>query len=426
MKRNLKGSIAYSSMLFLLLLFISCSKSNDSALEEYYTCPMHPTVNSTKPGACPVCGMNLVRKTSVGDEATISRELSTLLKSPNQAIASSVKTIRPEYRSVPIFTDAVGVVTYDTRNIYSISSRVAGRIEGMSLKYEFQSVRKGEKVAEIYSPELVTAQRELLYLLENDSSNHVLIEAARRKLELFGLTTSQISDLVKRKDVTLLTGIFSPYSGYVISSAPPEIKVNVTKLGTSAKLMDEMNASSSSAGGIVNVGSKNLVRAGDYVSAGQIIVKLVNTSDLRIELNLASSQVQRVSKGDKLQLDIGDGSFADAFVDFIEPFINQGENFVKIRIYVKDKKLFIGQLVRARIKLKPTESLWVPRESVVDLGMDRVIFIKRRDLFSARKVTTGARSGKFIEVKAGLASSDEIAANAQYLVDSDSFIKPIE
>src|SRR5688500_885233 len=100
-----------------------------------------------------------------------TEEFTKLLKAPNEAVVASVKTIKGQYKSTPISLEAQVVVTYDTKNIYTIPSRVEGRIEKTYLKYAFQSVSKGQKVAEIYSPALVTAQRELIYLLENDAEN---------------------------------------------------------------------------------------------------------------------------------------------------------------------------------------------------------------------------------------------------------------
>jgi Cu(I)/Ag(I) efflux system membrane fusion protein len=83
----------------------------------------------------------------------------------------------------------------------------------------------------------------------------------------------------------------------------------------------------------------------------------------------------------------------------------------------------IGQLVRATIRLKPVESLWVPREAVLDLGVDKVVFVKDREVFTPKNVRTGLQSDGWIQIIQRLSSSDEIASNAQFMVDSESFIK---
>jgi Cu(I)/Ag(I) efflux system membrane fusion protein len=88
--------------------------------------------------------------------------------------------------------------------------------------------------------------------------------------------------------------------------------------------------------------------------------------------------------------------------------------------------LHIGHLVTAEINLPVTESLWVPRTAVVDLGNEKIVWIKDRGAFKPKRVSTGVVTNDQIEIASGLASSDEIAANAQYLADSESFIKTAE
>src|SRR5687767_6956281 len=172
MKKNWRNKITLPGLFIVLLFALGCNKSDEHAEHaDTYTCPMHPTVISDKPGTCPVCGMDLVRKARAGEEVEITEDLSKLIKSPNETVIAAIKTIKGEYKSMPVSTEAQGIVTYDTRNIYTIPARIGGRLEKVFIKYAFQQVRKGEKVAEIYSPELVTAQRELVFLREHDSKN---------------------------------------------------------------------------------------------------------------------------------------------------------------------------------------------------------------------------------------------------------------
>ena len=146
--------------LILILTVAACVDKSSSHEHDTYTCPMHPTVISDKQGTCPVCGMDLVRKARPGEEIKITEDLARLIKSPNETVVSSIRTIKGEFKSMPVSVEAQGLVTYDTRNIYTIPARTGGRLEKVFLKYTFQPVRKGQKVAEIYSPELSTAQRE--------------------------------------------------------------------------------------------------------------------------------------------------------------------------------------------------------------------------------------------------------------------------
>jgi membrane fusion protein, copper/silver efflux system len=432
MRKRLRNS-SIKVIALLLLLLASCNKNDNHADHaDVYTCPMHPTVVSDKPGTCPVCGMDLVRKARPGDEIKITEDLARLMKSPNQSVVSSIETVKPAYKTVPVSLKAVGIVTYDTRNIYTIPARFGGRIEKMFLKYEFQRVHKGQKIAEIYSPEIITAQRELLYLMKNDSTNDVLVEGAKRKLELLGLTSSQLKELFRQQQPTDVLGVYSPYEGYVIiNDGLPSGSQVMTQIPSTDGEMGGMGSKSSSASPSAsnnsNVASARLVREGDYVSSGQTLLKLVNTNALRIELDLAGGKNAMVKVGDKITLDLGNGKTEHASVDFVQPFFNEGQTFLKIRVYAKKvRDLYIGQLVRANIELEPKESLWIPKEAVLDLGTDKIVFVKNREVLTPKKVVTGIEADGQTEVLSGLSSSEEVAVNAQYLVDSESFIKPIQ
>ena len=432
MKRNLRSNWSLYLILALLTL-TACGQGGDYADHaDTYTCPMHPTVLSDRPGACPVCGMDLVRKARAGEAVEITEDLSKLLKSPNQTVVASVKTIKGQYKSVPVTVNAQGVVTYDTRNIYTIPARIGGRLEKVYLKYEFQRVSKGQKIAEIYSPELITAQRELIFLLENDSANKSLIEAARRKLELLGMTTGQINVVAKRKEAGSTITVYSPHSGYLITGQQaPAAPIAMSSAQQSGGAMsDGMNAPGSPPAQqpqeSTNTGG-TIVREGDYVAAGQTLFTLVNANAVRIELNLPGSYTSAIKEGSKVQLDLGNGKIETATVDFIQPFFDEGQAFMKIRVYTnRTEGLHVGHLVNATINLESRESLWIPKEAVLDLGTQKIVFLKDRGVLKPKEVTTGIASKGLIEIKGGLASSEEIAANAQFLVDSESFIKTVK
>ena len=435
MKKNLRSRWVTVGLLVFMAL-AACSSGDEHADHaDTYTCPMHPTVVSDGPGTCPVCGMDLVRKARAGEEVEITEDLAKLLKSPNETVVASVNTIKGQFKSVPVTVKAQGVVTYDTRNIYTIPARVGGRLERVYLKYEFQPVSQGQKIAEIYSPELITAQRELIFLLENDPANKSLIDAAQRKLELLGMTNGQINDLSRNKEAGNTITVHSPHSGYVITGqqAPSAPVATPSAQPSGGAMSDGMSASRSSASTAAQrpLGSTNsagtIILEGAYVSAGETLFTVVNAKALRIELNLPGSYTGSVKAGSKVELDLGNGKTQVGTVDFIQPFFGEGQEFMKIRVYTnKTEGLHIGHLVNATINLDSKESLWVPKEAVLDLGSQKVVFLKERGVFKPKEVTTGVSTDGMIEIKGGLASSEEIAANAHYLVDSESFIKPVK
>lgn len=424
--------VTFLILITVIFLLTACSGSEE-AHHDTYTCPMHPTVVSDRPGSCPVCGMDLVRKGRPGEDIKITEDLSKLLKSPNEIVVASVKTIRAEYRSVPVSVEATGLVTYDSRNIYTIPARTSGRLEKIFLKYNFQPVRKGQKVAEIYSPELVTAQRELLFLIENDSGNEQLIRAAKNKLQLLGLTRDQIGNVINSRQPQSTFAIFSPYNGYVITDdSAPVPSAGMSQSGAQTGGMNGMAGATSSkaapqASPAAQPSATSPVREGSYVTTGETLFKIVNTTALRIELDIPGTEAAAIRVGAPVELMPEQDQSIKASVDFVQPFYSEGENFLKVRLYTRhSERLQIGQLVKASIKLDVKESLWVPREAVVNLGTQEVVFIRDREVLKPKSVTTGIRTNGLVEIRTGLASSDEIAANAQYLVDSESFIKPVE
>lgn len=432
MKKNWKNNALILLFLALLSLTSCMNKNEHSNSTATYTCSMHSTVVSDKPGTCPICGMDLVRKAQPGEEVKMTEDLAQLIKSPNEIVVSSIKTIKGEYKKLPVSVEAQGIVTYDTRNIFTISARFGGRLEKVFLKYPFQKVNKGQRVAEIYSPELLAAQRELLYLLESDPDNDMLIRGAKDKLSLFGATQSQINELIKRKEVQNTFTVYSPYDGYILANnqqAPVAPLVSIQS-SQSGEMSDGMNKSPVSASGNTNPMASNVTstftpREGDYVTSGQTLFSVVDFSALRIELNISSALAASIGKGSDVALDFGDGNMQKANVDFVQPFFSQGEEFVSVRVYTKQiENLHVGHLVKAAIKGDSVEGLWIPKEAVVDLGLDKVVFLKERNVFRPKKVVLGIRHDGSVEIKQGLSSSEEIASNAQYLVDSESFVKP--
>lgn len=429
MKKRLRNSLIVPFAILSLLVLGACNKGKEHAEHvDTYTCPMHPTVVSDRPGSCPVCGMDLVRKARAGEEVKITEELARLIKSPNESIVATVKTIKGEFKSMPLSVEVQGVVTYDTRNIYTIPARIGGRLEKVFLKYTFQQVRKGQKVAEIYSPELITAQRELLYLIENDAQNSTLIESAKNKLQLLGATQSQIDEVVRNKNSSFTFSIYSSFDGYVIREDQQAPAATVTSSSAVSGMGGGMGGAakevSTAPTSIAMNASRELIREGNYVSTGQTLFKVVNASALRIELYLPVAQAGQVNINDEVDLDLGNQKIEKGKVDFVQPFFTEGEEFVKVRLYVRNTGgLKIGQLVRATIRLKSMEALWIPREAILDLGLDKIVFVKERDVFKPKNVKAGVRAGGWVQVIQGISSSDEIASNAQYLVDSESFIK---
>jgi Cu(I)/Ag(I) efflux system membrane fusion protein len=333
-------------------------------------------------------------------------------------------TIRGEYKSIPVTKELLGIVTYDTRSIYVIPARIGGRLEKVYLKYNFQPVTKGMKIAEVYSPELISAQRELVYLIQNDTDNKLLIDGAISRLKFLGATEKQVAELIENQKVNTTFSIYCPYDGYVTADEQsPALQSSPVAASVSSSGAMGMNSAKVSGNQpSVNVSSASLPREGSYVDTGQTLFKIVSANATWIEFELPSTDAESIKKGAEIVLAVENESMK-AKVDFIEPFTEQSKDFVRIRSYNKNSKLLIGQLVKGAVSLTGKSSLWLPKSAVLDLGMERVIFIKEQDQFRPKKVEVGFQANGSIEIISGLTSGDEVAMDAHYLMDSEGFIK---
>lgn len=417
--------LVWAGLLAVLALATGCKGSTtDSARADQYTCPMHPTVVSSTQGACPVCGMDLVRKAREGEEVKITEDLARLLTSPDESVVAELKTIKGTYRSQPIALEAPGAVGYDTRYLHIVPSRVAGRVEKTYLRNAFQPVHKGQKVAEIYSPEMLTAQRELLFLATQDTDT-TLLRAAREKLLLLGATSPQIDQWLKKGETDPWITVVSGVDGYVIlpksSSMPARlatVPASTGSMGTAG-----MGAASATASNEPAVVAGVMVREGDYVARGQTLFTIASREALRVEVSVPADQAGHVKAGDPVVV-VPDGqNEIKARVDLVQPFYSDGAYFLNVRVNLRSTDLRIGQLAVVKFMSHSAESLWLPKEATYDLGTTTVVFVKERGTFKARSIVAGDRANGWVEVLKGLASAEEVAAQAAYLVDSESFIK---
>ena len=421
------------------LILSACKSSSEKEhahQHDEYTCSMHPQVVQDKPGSCPICAMDLVKKSNDGKGIAVTEELRDLIKPTNTSVVATIQTTHPERKIIPIDISAPGVISYDTRKTYSVPVRFAGRIEKLFLKYNFQPVKKGQVIMEIYSPELVTAQRELLYVAHEQQDDKKLFSDAKQRLVLLGLTEGQIENIIATDKEIFALPVLSPYTGYIVESAAnsPTLQPSgesesasmgnggMTAKGGGKQSPSVMNTSSS----IPSSGEQISIREGIYVATGQSLFKVIDGTRLWAELYFSPSNGQRIQKGNVLKLHFKSSEIDIASqVDFIQPFFSEGKQFLQVRSYLSDDRsnIRVGQLVTAQVTQTSNESLWVPKKAILDLGVQQIVFLKAKGAFTPFKVKTGIESDGWVEITEGLEESSEIAVNAQYLVDSESFIK---
>jgi membrane fusion protein, copper/silver efflux system len=405
-------NIAVILLLVIGGMISSCKSKNSPALQQnakkdQWTCSMHPEIIRDQPGMCPICGMDLIRKEE-NAVAINDIQLNDLLQPTDRFVVSSIPVTTTKRSAEPVEIDALGVVAYDTRLLNTISARISGRIEKLYVKYRYQHVMKGQRILDIYSPELLTAQEELLFLTRNDPTNASLINAAKQKLLLLGVSESQLQQVIKSGKPSLSVAVYSQYNGHIHEAG---VMPGMNKEG---QKMD------------ISTTTEELpIKEGMYVEKGQTIFQVYDVSRSWVLLNIFPEYQGLVKPGVAVRIipETDPQKNFRAKIDFIEPFYRKENKTLTARIYFNNAQLPVGSQVRATIFVNGKEASWLPKEAVLSLGIDKVVFIKTMGGFKAHNVETGLSYKNEIQILSGLAETDSVAANAQFLTDSESFIK---
>ncbi|WP_459064192.1 efflux RND transporter periplasmic adaptor subunit [Flavitalea flava] len=407
-------------MLILFLLAMggpialnSCKekKSGEKTAAAVYTCAMHPQIIRDQPGKCPICGMELIKK-GAENKKIDSMDLGTLLKPTNAFVISSLPVTTLQRNTENMEVNALGFVTYDTREVGTVAARVSGRIEKLYVRFRFQKVKAGQKIMDIYSPELLTAEQNLLFLLRSDPTNMGIITAAKEKLLLLGMSNEQLLQVISTKKPSFTISVNSRYSGHIHEAGG---------MGN--------NSGSSSAGmkDIAVVTEELPLKEGMYVQKGQTVFYVYNPSRVWALLNIYADKEELVKNGTRVELtsEMAPGKSFSGKVDFIEPFFRKENKTLSVRVYFDNSKmqLPVGSQVKAKVLVAPQAVDVLPDESIVSLGLDKVVFVKVQGGFIPHIVETGFTNNGKTQILKGLATTDTVAQNPQFLMDSESFIK---
>jgi membrane fusion protein, copper/silver efflux system len=396
------------------LFIVSCKNKNptivaSSAEKDQWTCSMHPEITRDHPGTCPICGMDLIKReenaTPINDI-----QLNERLQPTDRFVLSSIPITTLKRSEEHIEVNALGTVTYDTRLVNTISARVSGRIEKLYVKHRYQHIMKGQRIMDIYSPELLTTEQELLFLIKNDPSNSSLINAARQKLLLLGMSQTQLQHIIKSGRPSVSVAVYSNNSGHIHEAGTmPGTPMQQVKMDIS-KTTEELP-----------------IKEGMYVEKGQTVFQLFNTDISWVLLTIFPEYQGIVKIGDAVRVVPETAPTKDfrAKIDFIEPFYRKENKMLTARTYFNNAQLQIpiGSQVRAVIFVNSKEANWLPKDAVLSLGVDNIVFIKTAGGFKAHKVETALNYKDKIQITSGLTALDSVAANAQFLTDSESFIK---
>jgi Cu(I)/Ag(I) efflux system membrane fusion protein len=237
------------------------------------------------------------------------------------------------------------------------------------------------------------------------------MHAAEQKLLLLGMSEGQLQRIIRTGKPSLTVAVYSNYSGHI-----HEAGNTMPGEGIGGQKMD-----------ISRITEELPVKEGMYVEKGQNIFQIYNVDKSWVLLNIFPEYQGMIKAGDAVRIipEIAPDKNFRAKVDFIEPFFRKENKTLTVRVYFNNSQLQIpvGSQVRATIFADSKEGDWLPKDAVISLGIDKCVFLKTDGGFRAHKIQTGLTYKDQIQVLSGLNTRDSVAANAQFLADSESFIK---
>jgi Cu(I)/Ag(I) efflux system membrane fusion protein len=372
-------------------------------MKKQFVCSMHPEVVKDEPGDCPICGMSLIEKIDQ-DNNSADTLLSDVVQPVNESVLASVATVSPIMAKLPVMVEALGTINYDTRKIRTISARFGGVVEKSCIKYQFQPIRKGQKMYEIYCPNIYTEKWNYVKLIQMYPDKDNLTVEAREWLKLLGLTAGQIDSLKKAVKPNYHLPVYSDADGYAVSA--------------------DFDAENYLTGSANTTGSTLGFNEGVTIETGTPLFKVIDTKSLRADLKVRTEDAWLLRKGQKVLLSPGTAQAKEieAKISQIEPL--NGGLFQLVKVFFRDNDglLLPGRQIQAKIPTSYHEALWVPKTAVMDLGQHQSVFRMLDNKFVATTIKTGLQSGDNVEVLSGIEQNSTIALNALLLTDSDGFI----
>ena len=360
--------------------------SEEIATNQMWTCSMHPQIMQPEPGDCPICGMDLIPAESgadglnaneikMTDNAMALANIQTSLVGQGQIGNNSLKLsgkIKANEES-----NAVQVTYF------------GGRIEKLYVNSTGERVGAGQRLATIYSPELVAAQQELLTASSLKESQPELYKAVRNKLKLWKLSEKQINAIENSGKVQENFPVYATVSGTV---------------------------------------TQKMVEEGDYVKQGQPLYKIANLNTVWAEFDAYENQIASLKEGQTIKVTTNAyrNEVFDAKVSFIAPLLNSATRTVVVRAVLQNKKdifkpgMFVeGKIEGARTSTENTVS--VPSTAVMWTGERSVVYVKtdpNKAVFEMKEVLLGNATGDSYTVLEGLKNGDEVVTNGTFTVDA--------
>lgn len=377
----------------LLRSCVSCggNAANEEGGEEgdaVWTCSMDPQVKQPNPGKCPKCGMDLIKMEKGMTPSSDIDPDAVMFSDEAMALANVETTIvgaPTGDKEIRLF----GKIEPDQRQQQSQSAYVGGRIERLCINAVGDNVAKGQTLAVIYSPELYTAEQELVSALA--TSQQVLIDAATEKLRLLNIPQSQIDEVISTR------------------KASPYVQLKANTSGTVVKKM---------------------VEQGDYVRQGQSLLQIANLSRVWAIFQAYENDLPFIHRGQQVQFtaEALPGETFTGRVSFVDPVLNGQTRTVGVRVELtnsggrfKPEMLLVGN-VAASMQKYADEGVIIPKSAVLWTGKRSVVYVKddveEQPTFLLRQVTLGPSLPDGYVVLEGLAEGEEIVTNGVFAIDA--------
>jgi Cu(I)/Ag(I) efflux system membrane fusion protein len=362
----------------------------EALANQLWTCSMHPQVKLNEPGDCPICGMDLI-PVSTGRSSGSSNPMVHEMTAEAVALANIQTSIVGGMNSDGELL-LTGKIQADERQNASVTSKFPGRIEKLFVSFTGEKVKVGQRLATIYSPELVTAQKELLEAAKSRSVFPELYQAAREKLRLWKLSETQIASIENSGMPKIEFDVFAEFSGVVTQR-------NIT--------------------------------VGDYINTGTSLFNIVNLDKIWIMLDAYESDLSRVTVGNPISFTAAGipGQTYQAKVTYIDPILNPATRAASLRAELNNPggKLLPEMFVSAKVKTNTktqNEGVAIPRTALLWSGKRSVVYVKvpnsEYPAYEMREITIGSKIGDMYAVEAGLDIGEEIVTNGVFAIDAAS------
>jgi Cu(I)/Ag(I) efflux system membrane fusion protein len=396
--KYVRGGLLVFAGLFLGWLFFHSSgrakedhnHSANVAKKEIWTCAMHPQIRLNHPGKCPICGMELIPLSQYDSGSKIDSDAIAFSKEAMALanVATSVVSTQQPAKDVRLY----GKVTADERLIQNQVAHISGRIEKLMVNFTGEPVRQGQVLALVYSPELITAQQELLEAAKSKTTQPEIYEAAKEKLKQWKLTDRQIVQIESSGRVKSNFEVYSNTNGIITAKR---------------------------------------VNTGDYVSEGTVMFDVSNLSDVWVLFDAYETDLPFLKVGNKINftLEAIPGKTFSANIKFIDPVMDPVNRVAKVRVEVgnPDAKLkpemFATGIVRANLD-QFKNKLVIPRSAVLWTGKRSIVYVKQPKSevinFKMREIELGPMLGNSYVVENGLDAGEEIVTDGTFSVDAAS------